>query len=104
MLDHSKIRSDIALLIADCIHLKSLLRTTWTRPMADEQRRLVRVRRKLTELFVLLAFSREKLHVLKAPPHFVGQWDAGAYHRTIAMRLTPDYADDRRHPAPEVRP
>jgi hypothetical protein len=91
MLNSSKICSDISQLAADCIHLKSLLRTTWTRPMAEEQQRLVRVRRRLTELFVLLAYSRKKLHVIRAPRDFVGDWDAAAYHQQIAMRLMPDY-------------
>ncbi|MFO0736320.1 MAG: hypothetical protein U0270_10580 [Labilithrix sp.] len=92
MLDISKIRSDISQLIADCIHLKSLLRATWVRPMAEEQQRLLRVRRRLTELFVLLAFSRKKLHVRKAPRDWSGEWDAAAYHETITMRLRPDYS------------
>jgi hypothetical protein len=94
MLDISKVRSAISKLIADCIHLKSILRATWTRPMADEQRRLVRVRRELTELFVLLAFSRRKLHVRAAPRDLGGSapWDAAAYHQQIAMRLMPEYS------------
>ena len=95
MLNVSKIKSEIVQLTADCIHLKSLLRATWTRPMGDEQRRLIRVRRSLTELFVLLAFARKKLHVRKAPRDFVGgqeTWDAAKYHEQIAMRLMPEYS------------
>ncbi len=92
MLDISKVRSDIARFTADSIHLKSVLRTTWTRPMADEQQRLVRVRRTLTDLFVLFAFSRNKLHVRTAPREWIGDWDVNAYHQKIAMRLMPDYS------------
>jgi hypothetical protein len=97
MLDISKLRSAISQLVADCIHLKSVLRVTWTRPMAEEQRRLVRVRRELTDLFVLLAFSRKKLHLRAAPRDLDGgtaPWDAAAYHRQIAMRLMPEYSVD----------
>ena len=95
MLDVSKIKSEIVQLTADCIHLKSVLRTTWTRPMGEEQRRLIRVRRSVTELFVLLAFARKKLHVRNAPQEFVGpreNWDAAKYHEQIAMRLMPEYS------------
>lgn len=93
MLDVSKIKLEVDHLIADCIHLKSVLRATWTRPMGEEQRRLVRVRRSLTELFVLLAFARKKLHVRKAPRDWVGEkWDAAKYHEQIAMRLMPEYS------------
>ena len=84
-IDSLKLRHDISQLIADCIHLKSVLRTTWLRPMAEEQRRLIRVRRNLTERFVLLAVTRKKLHVTHVE-------DAIAYHQTIAMRLLPEYA------------
>ena len=96
MLDISKIKLEMAQLVADCIHLKSVLRTAWVRPMAEEQRRLIRVRRALTELFVLLAHARKKVHVRKAPRDWVGEWDAAAYHERIAMRLMPEYskADD----------
>jgi hypothetical protein len=69
--------------------------------MAEEQRRLIRVRRRLTELFVLLAASRKKLHVIRPPrevrdaggPDFdAGTWDAAAYSHAIIGRCAPDYA------------
>ncbi|MBX3227197.1 MAG: hypothetical protein KIT84_35325 [Labilithrix sp.] len=93
MLDQTRIRHDIAQLNADCIHLKKLLRATWTRPMADEQRRQARVRRKLTELFVVLAAARGRLHVVR-PPRDVDPttWDAAAYHRRVSERLAAEYA------------
>jgi hypothetical protein len=100
-IDASRLKSDINALIADCIHLKTLLRTRWTRPMAEEQKRLARVRRKLTDLFILLAASRKRLHIIHAPrevrdsggPDFdLKAWDAAAYNATIANRLLPEYA------------
>lgn len=83
-LDVARLTHDIALLIADCIHLKALLGTTWTRPMADEQRRQHVVRRRLTERFMLLALSRKKLHT-NGP-------DALDAHRQVAERLGSEYA------------
>ncbi len=99
-IDTSRLKHDIDLLIADCIFLKSSLRARWLRPMADEQRRLVFVRRKLTERFVLLAASRKRLHV-KTPPADVrdasgsafdaSAWNAAAHAEAIVSRLLPEY-------------
>lgn len=93
-IDTTRLLADIRLLIADCIHLKSLLRSRWTRPMRDEQQRHHLVRRRLTERFVLLAFSRGRLHVRRPPRDLPPgtSWDATAHHATIAARLLPDYA------------
>ena len=83
-LDIARLTHDIAQLIADCIHRKSLLRTTWTRPMGEEQRRQHVVRRRLTERFMLLALTRKKLHTTGP--------DALEAHRLVAERLGPEYA------------
>jgi hypothetical protein len=93
-IDRSRLRHDIDQLTADCIHLKTLLRTRWTKPMKDEQQRHARVRRKLTELFVLYAFSRSRLHVRTRPRDLPegATWDAAAYAATVASRLLPSYA------------
>jgi len=92
------LQNDIRTLIADCIHLKTLLRARWTRPMAEEQRRLIRTRRRLTARFVLLAVARGRLHVIHPPrelrdaPGFdLESWDAAAYNARIAERLLPGY-------------
>lgn len=92
-IDQNRLRHDISQYIADCIHLKKQLRSTWVKPMAEEQQRLVRVRRKLTDLFVVLAASRGRLHV-KHAPHGVDPttWDAALYHRTVSERLAGGYA------------
>jgi hypothetical protein len=99
-IDTSRLKNDIHILIADCTHLKKLLRTRWTRPMAEEQRRLTTVRRKLTDRFVLLAATRRRLHLLRPPrevrdaggPTFdASTWDAAAHAVKIASRLLPDY-------------
>ncbi len=63
--------------------------------MADEQRRLVRLRRRLTELHVLLARARGRFHVA-TPPHEVRQanasWDREAWSDRVAGRVALDYA------------
>ena len=99
-IDSRRLIHDIAALTLDCIHLTSVLRATWTKPMADEQRRLLHARRQVTDLLVLLATSRQRLHILHAPrevrcasPDFdPSTWDAKSYNLTIANRLLETYA------------
>jgi hypothetical protein len=97
MVDIGRLQQDIHLLTVECIHLKQILGTRWTRPMAHEQRRLVRIRRKLasSQRFVLLAVSRKRLHVIH-PPRDVDReaWDAVTYNTTIATRILSEYAPE----------
>ena len=60
--------------------LKSVLRTTWTRDMAAEQRELVARKREATELCVLRAWAR-------------GRWHLADHDRCreIAERRAPEY-------------
>ncbi len=108
IINEAMLARDIAQFSADCIHLKKALRTTWTRPMAEEQRRLVRVRRSLTELHVLLAWSRGRLHVRTAPREVrdaAGEsfdpstWDAVGYHQTVVDRVMKPYTPTPPMPA-----
>jgi hypothetical protein len=82
--DARRLTAEIRLLIEDCIHLKRLLGSRWTRPMAEEQQRLVHTRRKLTERFVLLAASRGRLHVIHVE-------DPIAHAMAIIGRLVRDF-------------
>jgi len=95
-IDMRRLRRDIASVSAEICTLKRLLRQTWTRPMADEQRRAVRLARHATELCVLLARTRGRWHVT-APPRDVRQagaaWDRDAYHARIAERVALDYTE-----------
>ena len=86
MIDTGRLRADLVALARECRALKDMLTTTWTRPMADEQRKLARLRWKVTELCVLRAFSRGRLHVrsVEAPK---------AWHAAIAERVGKDYAE-----------
>jgi len=84
-IDSERLRADMAALAGECRALKDVLGTTWTRPMADEQRHLARVRLKVTELCVLRAWGRGKLHVRSVEEPEV--WAA-----RVAERVAKDYA------------
>jgi hypothetical protein len=70
-IDEKKLADDVVRLVVECTELKLLLRKTWTRPMADEQRRYARARRNVTDLFILTAHSRGRVHArsLSAEDH-----------------------------------
>jgi hypothetical protein len=94
LIDNDRLKHEIEHLIEECTLLKGVLRTRWTKPMADEQRRHVHVRRKLTDRFVLLAHLRGKRHVIHAPRSLPEgeEWDAVAWNVRVAERIAPDYA------------
>lgn len=84
MINGPKLSADLGVLAHECRALKNVLRETWTRPMADEQRRLMRLKRRVTDLCVLRAWSRKRLHVRNVE-------DAEAWHAAIASRVAKDY-------------
>jgi hypothetical protein len=90
-LDFHSLRADIRAISAQIGTLKRQLRTTWTRPMANEQRELERLKLRATELCSLGAFARGKLHLQRARRGAPSDWDALVYHRRIAERLGPSY-------------
>lgn len=64
--------------------IKRVLGATWTRPMHEEQRRLVWLRARATELCATLAWSRGRLHVIRK------DWPdekLRAFHAEIAARF-----------------
>ena len=94
-IDKKRLRADLAALARDLTNTKKLLRVTWTREMSDEQRAVVRLRRRATDLHVLLAFSRGRFHLQKplrdgAYPGMT--WDRVAWHARVAERVAKDYA------------
>ena len=91
-IDHDRLKTEIRALASEGTQVKRVLRAPWHRPMADEQKLLCRLRRKLTELHVLSAWARGRLHVTSPPRPGVQGWDASAHAATIAARLAPDYA------------
>ena len=83
----TKLRADIGALARECRALKDILGTTWTRKMADEQRRLIRLRWRVTELHILGAWQRTKLHARNVR----NVDDTAAWHAKIAERVAKDY-------------
>lgn len=81
-LDWEMLRADLRALAHDCRALKNELGKPWTRPMADEQRRLARLRGKATERHVLYASRRGKRHVSSKDE---------AWHHAIIDRVAKDY-------------
>src|SRR3982751_4144780 len=93
-IDEKKLVLDIIAIAKEARALKAVLRVTWTRPMAEEQKRSARLRRRATELCVLRAWSRGRHHVLKAPREgaYPGmKWDCDAWHTAMAARVARDY-------------
>lgn len=80
-IDTVRLVADLKELAAKSRGLKTLLGATWTRPMADEQKELVRVRRSTTELCVLRAFARGRSHTRESH-----EW-----HARVAERVAKDY-------------
>jgi hypothetical protein len=94
-IDMTRLRRDLAELASESHDVKKILRATWTREMKDEQRKLVRLRRRATELHVLLAFARGRFHLQKPlrEGSYPGmKWDQAAWHAQVAERVAKDYA------------
>lgn len=72
---------------AEIVGLKSMLRRTWTRPMAAEQKALCALARRATSLYVLRAHSRGRVH-LRNVDHET--------HARIAADATDRYQLERR--------
>ena len=62
--------------------------------MAEEQRSRARIARRITELLVLVAFRRGRIHVRTRPRGMPSDapWDAVAFARTEALRVAAPYA------------
>ena len=96
MMNQRRLKEDLKTTIERITTLKRVLRATWTRPMADEQREHHHLRRRATELCVLRASVRAKLH-LRAIPRWVGaaaEADFAAWHAKLVARVAKDYESD----------
>ena len=91
-LDIAKIIADIKIVAARIVELKRILRRRWERPMRDEQRALLRLKRQATELCVLRAHLRGRRHLVKPPWWWSGGWDPDTAAATIASRIGLAYA------------
>jgi hypothetical protein len=94
-LDIPRLSADLRALAADAKALKRVLRTRWETPKAAEQRELVEVRRRTTQLCILRALLRQRFH-LKSAPHegsYPGLiWNQAEYHARVAERTAREYA------------
>ena len=86
-IDISKLRADRRALDRRIIALKQVLRATWTEPMADRQRELLACKHEATELCVLRAWGRGRLHLADRD-----RCEAIAERRATAYRLRQDGA------------
>jgi len=62
-IDIYRLRSDLKGIEDKIRPVKEALRSTWTKPMDEEQYKLILLRKEATELLCLLAWSRGKSHL-----------------------------------------
>lgn len=101
-IDLPRLRGDLRAVSDSITSLKRVLRAPWTEPMAERQRRLVRLKLRATELCVLRAHLRGRFHLAR-PPAWLDlssftagdgdrTWDRAAWHAEVAARVARDYA------------
>jgi len=89
-IDRERLRAAICALAGECRAVKDVLNETWTRPMADEQRKQARLRRKMTELCVLAAHLHGRRHVA-IPLGTKTEEERSAWQLSVATRVAKDY-------------
>lgn len=95
MIELKKLELDITMLANRSRALKQVLRASWTRPVHEEQRIWLQTKRRITELLVLLAWSRGRLHTRSIPRDVrarAGTEDVSVWHARVAERTAKDYA------------
>lgn len=90
--DVCRIIADIKLTAEEIKPLKRALRQRWDRPMADTQRALARLARRATELCVLRAHLRGRVHLRHRPASWCGDWEPARAAERIAGRVALVYA------------
>jgi hypothetical protein len=91
-IDRRHFAADLLEITGRIRHLKRGLGARWERPMAAEQRELYQLKLRATELCVLRAFTRGKLHVRWRESNDAAASEELEYHRRIAERLGPVYS------------
>ncbi len=93
-LDVSRIIADIKSTEERIRSVKKLLRQRWTRPMAEEQRAWLRLARRATELYVLRAQLRGRIHQRGRPPQCAcgDVWIPARHADVVARRVGLAYA------------
>lgn len=94
-IDLSAVKQDLLPLVIESRSLARELRAKWTRPMADAQRTRRRIARRITELLVLVAFVRGRIHVRARPTEWPEgrAWDPDAHALAEATRVAQPYAE-----------
>jgi hypothetical protein len=93
-IDVSRLVAEIRARGCENARLKKALSERWTGPMADVQRALVASRRRTTELVILRAWLRGRLHLqrpLRERAYPGMAWDRERYHRLVAERLAAEF-------------
>lgn len=88
--DLPRIVADIKMTAEQIRPRERALRRRWEGPMADTQRALTRLKRRATDLCVLRAHLRGRIHLRSRPPAFSGEWEPEAAR--IAERVALVYA------------
>lgn len=83
-LELARFRADLSEVVREIASLKKLLGARWVRPMADEQRRLARLKQSATELCILRAHSRGRSQLRSE--------QAAEQQRLVVERLAPVYS------------
>lgn len=99
-IDSHRLRSDLALAVAELRPRKAKLRAPWPGPMAALQAEVLARARELTELHVLLAWCRGRRHLVSAPRWLrdLGRSDElEDVQRRIAERRAEDYRRPTSH-------
>jgi len=105
--DTLALRAALADAAAAITDLKRMLRRTWTRPMAVEQRALCALAEKATLLCILRAHLRGRQHLqrpMRRGSYPGMKWDPVAYHRQAAAHAAVRFALGSPASASEGRP
>ena len=106
--DLRALRAQLASRAHESRTLKLALSAPWTRPMAEEQRQLVRLRRRITGLCILRAFLRGRFHLVKALREGAFpdmKWDRERWHAEVAERVARELREvGSNDPGPDLHP
>lgn len=92
-LDIRQLKADIAALEEQIREVKTPLRQAWTDipAMANNMAKLQYLRDKITNLLILRAWHRGKLHCTTAPHGYEEGWDAKASAQSVYDQYAPKY-------------
>lgn len=63
----TQLKTDMKTLAEEIREVKTQLRSTWTRPMGGVQAQLLRLKKQITELLILRAHHRGRVHLPNDP-------------------------------------